>query len=61
MLSIDENFLGVNCEGTDESLDDYDISWNIKVYNSEALICEDEREMTILELRSCGSLGTFYN
>ena len=59
--SIGENFIGVNISGTDDKWNNHNISYKLEVSNKSQPVAIDKRNLTISELRSCGSLGTFYS
>ncbi len=61
LVSKDENFVGVNIGGTDMSWDDHIIQYYIEVSTNGNVITADRRKMSVAQLRSCGSLGCFYN
>jgi len=61
LVSIDENFVGVNIGGTDDKWNNHKIKWTLEVFAGNDQIAIDSRSMSIPQLRSCGSLGTFYS
>lgn len=60
-VSIDEDFVGVNIGGTNDSWDSHDVKWDLKVYSGDLLIATDSRKLPVPTLRGLGSLGTFYS
>ena len=60
-VSIGENFVGVNCGGTDPKWDNHEVEWELTVLSSGRDIAYDSRTMNVATLRSLGSLGTFYS
>jgi thiol-disulfide isomerase/thioredoxin len=61
LVSKDENFLGVNIGETESSWDNHNIKYTIVLSRDGEVIACDRRKMTVSQLRSCGSLGVFYN
>jgi len=59
-LSIIENFLGVNITKTDSKYDDWNIEYNIEAYDEVECFVNSIRKMKVSQLKSCGSLGSFY-
>ena len=60
LVSVAEDFYGVNIQGTDDKWNDHNVFWSLKVWSNDIFIGQDSRKLRVSQLRSLGSLGSFY-